>query len=195
LTIAFALALPVFAHQETPSPRALFDSGKHQEAAQAVLSHADSAPPQELYLAAQSLIRVERRDEARDVYGRLGGGNEEDPWTFIGRSGAAALEGNTEAALNAAQRAVELGPDHFEAHYQLGLVRSLRNDFNGASAAFERATEIDGGHAYAHYYAGIAYAKVRRMDRAARHLRSFVSLAPQAPERPQVDAMLRTMRF
>jgi superkiller protein 3 len=106
----------------------------------------------------------------------------------------AALEGNLDAALDAATQAVAIGPEHAQAHYQLGVVKSQREDFAGAAAAFERATELDGADAYAHYNAGIAYNKARRVDRMARHFQAFVNLAPHAPEVPQVQALLRTLR-
>ena len=82
----------------------------------------------------------------------------------------------------------------FEAQYQLGLVKSARSDFGGASEALERATELNGGFAYAHYYAGLVYAKTKRMDRVSAHFETFVRQAPAAPEVPAVQAILRTLR-
>jgi tetratricopeptide (TPR) repeat protein len=154
----------------------------------------ESASPANLYLAAQSLVRSGQRDEGRDMFRRLDTGDEQRAWTFISRSAIAILESNREAALDAATRAVTLEADNFFAHYQLGLVKSLLEDFAGAAAAFERATELDASDAYAHYFAGVTFSKVRRTDKLARHFRSFLTLAPQAPERPQVEAILRTLQ-
>ena len=198
LALALAIASSVVfadpvAAQE-PSARAMFESGKFQASVDAVSAQGEGAPQPDVFLAAQALTRLDRRDEARDVYRRLDTGNEEDPWTFIARSAIAGLDGNQDAALEAADRAVALGPDHFHAHYQRGLVQMQRDDFAGAAESLERATEIDGSHAYAHYYAGLAQNKARHVDKMARHFKTFVALAPNAPERPQVERLLRALR-
>jgi tetratricopeptide (TPR) repeat protein len=170
----------------------LYEAGKYQEAVDAALGQGEPSRA-DLYIAGDSLAKLDRRDEARDVFGRLAGGDE-DSWTFVARSAVAMLEGNLDAALEAAQQAGALAPDDFHPHYQLGLAQSLKEDFNAAAESFERATQIDQNHAYAHYYAGIAYNKARRMDRMERHFQAFVSLAPNAPERSQVQMILRTLR-
>ena len=90
--------------------------------------------------------------------------------------------------------AVALAPESFHAQYQLGLTRLLRDDYAGAATALERATELDGNDAYAHYFAGVAFSKDRRIDKLSRHFRTFLDLAPEAPERPQVETILRTLR-
>jgi tetratricopeptide (TPR) repeat protein len=190
--ISLLAALTVAPLASAAEPRALYDAGKYEEAVGAVLGQGDPSRP-DLYVAGDSLAKLDRRDEARDVFNRLVGGDD-DPWTFIARSAVATLEGNFDAALDAATQAVALAPDDFHAHYQLGLVQSLRGDFDAAAQSLERATQIDGDHAYAHYYAAIAYNKGRRMDRMDRHFQAFVSLAPNAPERTQVQMILRTLR-
>lgn len=181
--------------QEAPSPRSLFEAGRFQEVVDIVRARAEAASPSDIYIAAQSLTRLERNDEARDLYDSLDSGDDENPWDYISRSAVAVLDGNSESGLSEARQAVEKGPDHFYAHYELGLVQTLRGDFSAAAATFERATQIDASDAYAHYYAGLAYNKIRRADRMARHFQAFVQLAPDAPERAQVEALLRTLRF
>jgi superkiller protein 3 len=174
--------------------RSRFEAGKYQEAVEAVASQGDEAAPSEIYLAGQSLSRLDKQDEARDAFRRLDKGDDQSAWTFIGRSAVAALAGHIDVAGAEAARAVELAPDSFHTQFQLGLVKTLANDFAGAAAAFERATEIDNQDAYAHYYAGLAYSKLRRPDQMIRHLRAFTNLAPDAPERQQVQLILRTVK-
>jgi tetratricopeptide (TPR) repeat protein len=190
--LTFVLAPSVGAQDD--SPRALFQAGKFEQAVEAGAQLGDAAAPSDIYAVAQSLTRLDRRDEAREMFRRLDKGDEETAWNFISRSAVAVIEGNRDAALDLANQAVSLEPENFHAQYQLGLVNSLREDFAGAANALERATEIDPGHAYAHYYAGIAFSKIRRVDQMARHFRAFVTLAPDAPERGQVDTLLRTLR-
>lgn len=184
----------VGAEEQASSARSMLEAGKYQEAVEAVASRGDEAAPQEIYVAGQSLNRLDRHGEARDMFRRLDAGDEENAWTFIGRSAIAAIDGQRDAALEAATRAATLAPDQFHTQYQLGLVKIAADDFGGAAEALERATQIDDGDAYAHYYAGVAFNKIRRLDKMAEHFRAFVQIAPEAPERPQVDAILRTLR-
>ena len=80
-----------------------------------------------------------------------------------------------------------------EAYYQQGLAFSANQDFTRATVAFQKASDLDPTWAYAHYYAGLAYSKVRRIDLTAQHFQTFLRLAPQAPERAQVQSIMRTL--
>ena len=48
--------------------------------------------------------------------------------------------------------------------------------------------------AYAHYYAGLSYYQAERIDLMAAFFESFLKLAPDAPERAQVESIMRTIR-
>jgi tetratricopeptide (TPR) repeat protein len=63
----------------------------------------------------------------------------------------------------------------------------------GASAAFEKAAQLDPSWADAHYYAGLAYSKIKRIDLMAAHFDTFLKLAPQSPQRPAVQSIMRTL--
>ena len=62
-----------------------------------------------------------------------------------------------------------------------------------SNAQRSRRPDLDPTWAYAHYYAGLAYSKVKRVDLTERHFQAFLRLAPQAPERPGVQSILRTL--
>ncbi len=192
--LAIGLVVPVPVTGIEQSPRALFEAGKYQQVVDVVTAKGDEAPPAELYLAGHSLSRLDRADEAKTAFRRLDRGDEADPLTFVGRSAVAVLEGDRDGALALARKAAEIGPDSFHAQYQLGLVLSLKEQFAEAAQALETATQLDGNDAYAHYYAGLAYSKIRRTDRMVNHLRAFTTLAPNAPERPQIQTILKTIR-
>lgn len=192
--LALGLVTSALAAEVEESPRALFEAGKYQQVVDRVMAQGEGAQPAELYLVGHSLSRLDRTDEARDAFRRLDKGDESDSWTFVSRSAVAVLDGNQDGALDHARRAVEAGPESFHAQYQLGLVLSLKDQFAEAASALEKATQIDGNDAYAHYYAGLAYSKVRRTDKMVVHLRAFATLAPHAPERPQVQTILKTIR-
>ena len=84
--------------------------------------------------------------------------------------------------------------DSAQARYQLGLVEAARNNHQQAAEAFAKATELDPQMAYAHYEAGMAFYKAKRVDRMAVYFEHFLKLAPNAPERPAVQSIMRTVR-
>ena len=165
------------------------------DVAQALLALRDHAlGGEQAYLAGQARLRLKQNSEARAAFKRLASGSDDSAWTWIGRSALAQLERNRGEALDAAKRAVSLDKRLAEAHYQLGLVYNDRGDFKEAAGAFADAVKQKPTMAYAHYYAGAANNKIKRMDRMANHFERFVKLAPDAPERPAVESMLRTAR-
>ena len=193
MTIAIALvcaAAGVAFGQSIDELRKMYDAGQYQQVVAA--ANADENP-RATYLAALSQQKLRRADEARRTYERLAGRPESDPWRDVGRSAVAMLSSDPAGALDAANQAVASDGSLPEAHYQRGLALSARQDMAGAAAAFEKAADLDPGWAYTHYYAGIAYSKVKRADLTASHFQTFLKLAPQAPERPEVESILRTL--
>lgn len=73
------------------------------------------------------------------------------------------------------------------------MVAYRQNDWAVATSECERATELNSDLAYAHYYAGLAFQKQRQSAKAAEHLQEFLRLAPDAPERAAVLAIIRTL--
>ena len=63
-----------------------------------------------------------------------------------------------------------------------------------AAAAFDGGSERQPANAYAHYYGGMAYYRASRVDRMAVHFEQFLKLAPEAPERPEVMSIMKTLR-
>jgi tetratricopeptide (TPR) repeat protein len=117
-----------------------------------------------------------------------------DAWHFIGLSAQQLLEGNSDASLESARAAVEMADARADAHYQLGLVLARQENWVPAAAAFDRAAEIEPAHAYAHYYGGLMHYRANRLDRMAIRFEQFLKLAPEAPERPEVLQIMRTIR-
>ena len=179
------------AAQDVSEVRRLFEAGQYAQVVEAAVPEADAAV---VYAAAQSHQKLGADDPARDLYRRLAERPEGDPWRFIGMSGQALLEGQGDAALEAAVQATMVAGDLPEAHYQLGLVLARREDWGGAAAAFDRAAELNPAHAYAHYYGGLMHYRAGRTDEMALHFEQFLKLAPEAPERPEVLQIMRTIR-
>jgi tetratricopeptide (TPR) repeat protein len=181
--------------QDGASPRSLFESGQLDAALGAIGQSRDrgEARPEDLFLAAQILIKQGRHDDARAEFERMK--QSGDPvWASIAESALGVLADDNQRALDAANRAVAEAPDRFFAQYQLGLAKARFEDWAGCAEAFGRAAEIDPEFAYAHYYAGLSYSRIRRADKTSEHFERFLKLAPDAPERAAVESLMRTLR-
>ena len=172
--------------------RQLFESGKHAEVA--ALATTEQSEPQLVYLVSQSQAKLESAGAAEASRQLLTARPDTDPWHFIGRSATLLAQGMTAEAITAAQQAVEVGPTVAEAHYQLGLAHAEQRDYATAAPAFEASLAFDPQSASAHYYAGLSHYRAERIDLMARHFEAFLELAPDAPERPQVESIMRTVR-
>lgn len=188
----FAVFAAEAAAQDQPaSVQQLLERGALDEAVQRAEAERDN--PESTFFAAQAFTRMNDDGRAGEEYARLRESHDE-AWRAIGESGALLTGGDAQGALNAANRAVELNGDHPFAHYQLGLVASRQGNHERALEAFSRAVQLKPDFAYAHYYAGSASQRLRQMARMSEHYELFLKLAPEAPERTAVAALLRTMR-
>jgi tetratricopeptide (TPR) repeat protein len=187
------LLVATLASAQEATPQKLFEAGKYQEAIDNVKARAD-APQDQIYLRALAHRKLNQNDEAKQAFDMLAAAPEGSAWREIGRSGTAQVDGNLDAAEAAAKKAVELDANSAQARYQLGTVESARNNQALAAEAFAEAAVLDPQMAYAHYEAGMAYYKVRRIDRMAVHFENFLKLAPNAPEGPAVQSIMRTVR-
>ena len=176
-------------HPQTLSDvRKLYDAGQYQQ-----VIGASAEDPRVLFLRAQSYEKLSLSNEAGQVYTQLAGRPEPDPWREVGRSAVALMSSDPAGALEAANQAIALDGALPEAYFQQGIALNARQDLAGSAAAFQKASDLDPTWAYAHYYAGLAYSKVKRIDLTERHFQAFLRLAPQAPERPGVQSILRTL--
>src|SRR5258705_7837365 len=169
----------------------LFEAGQYQRVVESAQPDGD---PAVLYAAAQSHQKLGETDGAVETYGALAGRDEGDAWHHIGLSGQQLLGDDVNGALESARRAVELSPDMAESHYQLGLVLAKREEWAPAAAEFDKVTELNPSNAYAYYYGGLMYYRANRPDQMAIHFERFLKLAADAPERPEVMSIMRTVR-
>lgn len=194
--LAIVTALLFLEGQAVSDVRHLYDAGKFNEVISTVeqaRAGADTTALRLQYLAAQSHEKLNDRDGARGIYERLAGGA--DPaWAAIGRAAIALIDKRMDEALIAADSGVEAGAALPEAHFQRGIVLMTRRDYEEASAAFDKAIQLDATFAAAQYYGGLAEYRIKRVDRMAAHFEAFLKLAPNAPERPEVESIMRTVR-
>ncbi len=191
-TIAVMLGQAASSPPGLETVRAWFEAGQHQDVIAVPL--ADDSAPALVYQIAQSHDSLEQASAARVAYERLAARPATDAWHFIGRAATLLADGQTAQAVTAAQQAVAVAPDVAAAHYQLGLAQAGLRNYEKAAPAFEAAISVDPTPAYAHYYAGLSYYQAERIDLMARYFESFLRLAPNAPERPQVESIMRTVR-
>jgi tetratricopeptide (TPR) repeat protein len=188
---ATALAQPAAA-PDLATARQWFEAGKDQQIVAIELK--DDSPPALVYLVAQGHARLQQRAQARAAYDRLAARPQTDPWHFIGRSAVLLGDAQLIPGVTAAEQGVQLGPKVAETHFQLGLAYGDNQDWAKAAPAFEAAIAVDPMLAYAHYYAGHSYYEAGRIDLMAKFFEYFLRLAPGAPERTNVESIMRTVR-
>jgi tetratricopeptide (TPR) repeat protein len=189
--IALLLAITIAPAAQDASPQKLFESGKYQEAIDSVKNRSD-ASPEDVYVRALAHRKLNQNDDAKEAFGALA--SRDGAWEEIGNSGTAMIEGNMDNAAAAARKAVDADGNSSEARFQLGLVESARNKQQQAADAFAKAAELNPQMAYAHYEAGMAFYKAKKVDRMAVYFENFLKLAPNAPERPAVQSIMKTIR-
>ena len=177
--------------QNTDQVRRMFEAGHYQQVVEAA---PPDAPPAVLFTAAQSQLKLGASDQAREVYRILAERPDSDAWHFIGLSGQQLIDDQTDAAAESAELAIGIDDGLPEAHYQRGLALAKKQDWRNAAAAFDRVSELNPSHAYAHYYGGLMHYRAGRADRMAIHFEQFLKLAPDAPERPEVLQIMKTVR-
>jgi tetratricopeptide (TPR) repeat protein len=184
--------LPVAAFAQDPgSIQRMFEAGHYQQVIDAAQPGSN---PSVIFTAAQSEQRLGANDQAIELYLQLSARPPGDAWHFVGLSGQQLVGGDDNGALASARQAVSMAGGLPEAHYQLGLVLAKRQEWANAAAEFDRTAELNPSYAYAHYYGGLMHYRNNRPDRMANHFDQFMKLAPEAPERPEVTQILRTVR-
>ena len=180
--------LPAAAEQKAEVQR-LFQSGAYEQAAEA----ARDGDPASTYVAAQALIKAERTDRAAAEFARLRAGGDA-AWQLVGESGEALVGGDAGRAVELARKATEADGNNAFAHYQLGLAASRASDWGTAESAFARTVQLKPDFAYAHYYKALVHQRLRQLPKSAEHFEAFLRLAPDAPERSAVLAIMRTLK-
>jgi tetratricopeptide (TPR) repeat protein len=174
---------------QKPEVQRLFQSGSYEQAVDA----ARGGDQASTFLAAQSLLKLDRNDQAAAQWNQLKA-SDQPAWRLVGESGEAMLANDAGRAVQLARQAVDADANNPFAQYQLGLAASKASDWGTAVAAFTKAIELKPDFAYAHYYAGLAHQRMRQLPKTAEHFDAFLRLAPDAPERAAVAAVLRTIK-
>lgn len=86
-------------------------------------------------------------------------------------------------------------PQNAAALCDTGQAQLEQHDYKAAADSLDRCIQADPARAYAYYYAGLAYQQLGDIGSMADRFERFLKLAPDdAPERPRVEAILRSIR-
>lgn len=129
------------------------------------------------YLIGQSLIRLNRFDEAEKAFARELEINPSDAsskyhlaLTLIER------KIDPERTVSILEEAIALKSDYADARYQLGKIYLEKGDTPKAIEQLELAVKADDGKDYIHYQLSVAYRKVSRKEDADRELKRYQEL-------------------
>jgi tetratricopeptide (TPR) repeat protein len=132
------------------------------------------------YLIGQSLIRLNRYDEAERHFQKeleINPVDESSKYhlalTLIER------KTRTEEAMKLLSEAIALRSDYADAHYQLGKIYIEKGETERAIIQLEAAVSADADKDYIHYQLSIAYRKASRKEDADRELKIYQDLKSQ----------------
>jgi tetratricopeptide (TPR) repeat protein len=173
--------------------QALYESGEDRE----IVDRVKNSVPNDVsgadrWFAAQSQLRLGLRNDAINdlaVLSQTGG----DPAVQVAAQLAVGRLTNDDATLGQARAAAGAYPESLFVQYELGLSYAVRNDFASAARIFDACIATAPTFAYAYYQSALAYQHLDRPDIMANRFDRFVRLAPNAPERPEVESVLRTI--
>ncbi len=182
---------PLGATPPASSVQALYESGRDDE----VVSRAaaPSVRSADVWFGAQSLLRVGQRAEATEQFRRLRDTAESDEFRRAAEVAMARLE-NQPDQLQIARDAAGASPTDAFVQFEAGVTLAMQGEFAAGAQAFDAAIGASPMLAYAYYQAGLAYNRADRPDLTIARFETFVRLAPSAPERGQVESILRTAR-
>jgi len=173
--------------------QALFESGEDREIVDRVKNSVPAGVTgADRWFAAQSQLRLGLRNDAINDLTALTQ-TDPDPAVQVAAQLAIARLTNDEGTLSQARAAAGAYPESLFVQYELGLSYAVRNDFASAARIFDGCIATAPAFAYAYYQSALAYQRLDRPDIMANRFDRFVRLAPNAPERPEVESVLRTI--
>jgi tetratricopeptide (TPR) repeat protein len=187
---------------QTDKGIALFNSWKFQEA-EKVFREVVKANPKDVqasYYLSLSALMLDKHSEAlalllkvQDSQSKAGQGRAAVPDEFQIRIALARtyleLKQNEEALKNL-EAANKIRANTVDVLVYRGAYYINKANLPQAIKELEKAMSMDDNNAYAHYYAGYAYLRSGNPSKAVEMFKSFLQLAPVAPEAIKVKALV-----
>jgi tetratricopeptide (TPR) repeat protein len=170
----------------------LYQSGRYREVLNVVGAGGQDAAA--LFFAAHSSARLGQREDAARQFAQVAQAGANPAWQTVADLALALIDDDA-AAIDRARGAASAFPDDPFVQFELGIAHVRRNDIAAAAQAFDRCSNADPRFAYAYYNGGLVYDRLNRKDLAVTRLETFLRLAPDAPERPEVASILQTFRL
>jgi Flp pilus assembly protein TadD len=102
--------------------------------------------------------------------------------------------GQPDRAITLLNEAQTADPNNWEIYHVRGIAHAGKESFAPAAADLEKAVELNPSDAQSHYYAGMVYGRLGQTDKMINHYEAFLRLAPDSPEAPKVQSLLRSVR-
>ena len=198
VTGGLLLAIPLTA-ADFSRGKELYQQQNYEEAVSEFQSLVDEAPDlrEVRYYLALSLIGLGRLDDAQaqlDAIAKADATATSQADLKVARARISLARKQYSEATTTLNEVIEMNPNHLQARMLRAETGLHEKNYKTVAEDAEKAISLDTGNAYAYYYAGIAFSNMGRPDKMADYFQNFLKLAPQAPEAPKVQSLLRSLR-
>ncbi len=177
-----------------------YNGGQYAEAVKAfeVVLEVDSEQPSVWANVGNCHTKLGQYDKALVAYDRAIALEPENAAHYQNKGSVYAANGEAEKAREyyekAASMSTELSPaDAAVNYYNMGVTYINGGQSEEAAEALKKAVELDPNHAEAHYQLGITLISLNDMEGAMDHLRTYLVLAPTAPNAEVAKALIEQL--
>jgi tetratricopeptide (TPR) repeat protein len=200
MAVLTVVSVEPWAFAQTKQGVDLFNSWNFQES-EKVLRQAVKANPkdaQAAYYLGLSMLMQDKHSEALAILlkvqpspAKAGQGSVPDEYQIRIALARTYLElKQNEDALKCLDAANQINADAIDVHIYRGAYYLNKENYAQAIKELEKAMKLDDKNAYAHYYAGYAYLRSGNPSKSVEAFKSFLQMAPAAPEAAKVKALV-----
>lgn len=203
VVVALIAVLPFQLFAQTPKGIELYNSWKFPEAEKVFREVLKTVPGdmQASYYLGLSLLLQDKHEEAlevllkvkgaKDAAGKLDKSAVPDEYQIQIALARTYLElKKLPEALKTIEAAAKVRPDAADVYAFRGAYYLQQSNLKKAAQELEKAVDLDAQNAYANYYLGHVYLRQGNPSKAVEMFKTFIQLAPQAPEAPKAKALI-----